>query len=422
MKMKRYAIFILLFINLSYGITIDDAVKRAKEYLPLYYQSLSDFRSYFYTYRSSISEFFPSLSYEFSYTKYNDKNPYNYSSRNQSLSLRWSIYNSGYRYFNYRSALHSYRALKYTLNEVVLDIVFQVKYAYLKSAAAKERLKFRNIQFKAAKADYELAIDKKKLGLVKKSDVLQAKVRFENAKYNLVQAENEYRKSIAELNSLIGFPLNNNTEIDTSILEKYTQNRFPDFEKLKNIAFRTRPKIKGFVENIKAVEESSKIYLFQYTPSLDIFYSLNNSYSGLYGKDRYSYYGITLNWTIFSGLKRYYNYLSSKEKERYNRYALKEVKRNIELNLFKKNEDLKTAYTKLELARTILEQAEINYKQVLGEYRAGTSDIIALLTAESSLASAHETYVQSILEVALTKISIERELGVEDINTVWGNR
>jgi len=101
---------------------------------------------------------------------------------------------------------------------------------------------------------------------------------------------------------------------------------------------------------------------------------------------------------------------------------LKELKRSIELNLFKKNEDLKTAYTKLELARTILEQAEINYKQVLGEYKAGTSDIIALLTAESSLASAHETYVQSILELAITKISIERELGVEDINKVWGSR
>ncbi|WP_457621948.1 TolC family protein [Persephonella sp.] len=420
--MKRYIILILLFVSTSYGITVEEAIKRAKEHLPFYYQNLSDFRSYFYIYRSSISQFFPTLSYSFSYLKYTDRYPFDYFSRTHSLSLNWRLYDSGYRYFNYRSAFFRYRAAKYSLNEVILDIVFQVKYAYLKSAAAKEMLNFRKIQFKAAKADFELATDKQNLGLVKKSDVLQAKVRFENAKYSLVQAENEYKKSVAELNSLIGLPLNSETEVDTSILDKYTENRFPDFEELKEIAFKERPQIKSLTETIKAYEESSKIHLFQYTPSINVFYSINNSYSGYFGKDRYNTYGITLDWVIFSGLKRYYDYLSSKEKERYNRYALKELKRNIELNLFKKNEDLKTAYTKLELARTILEQAQINYEQVLGEYRAGTSDIIALLTAESSLASAHETFVQSILELALTKISIERELGVEDINNIRGSR
>lgn len=301
--MKRYILFILLFVNISYGITVEEAIKRAKENLPLYYQGLSDFRSYFYAYRSSVSQFFPSLSYGFSYTRYSDKKPFNYFSRTHSLSLSWSIYNSGYRYFDYRSALHRYRASEYSLDEIILDIVFQVKYAYLKSAAAKERLKFRKIQFRAAKADYELAIDKKKLGLVKRSDVLQAKVRFENAKYSLVQAENEYRKSVAELNSLIGLPLKNDTEIDTSILDKYTENNFPDFEKLKEIAFSVRPEIKSLKETVKAYEESSKIYIFQYTPSVNVFYSINNSYSGYFGKDRYSSYGITLDWVIFSGLK-----------------------------------------------------------------------------------------------------------------------
>ncbi|WP_457641850.1 TolC family protein [Persephonella sp.] len=418
--MKKYIALLLIVINITYGITLEEAIVRAKNYLPLYYQNLSDFKSYFYRYRSAISPFFPRLSYSFSYTKYRDINPVDYFYRNHSLTVRWDIYDSGFTYFSYKSAYLNYKSSKFSFDEAVLDIVYNVKYAYLKCAANKEILKFRKIQFKAAEIDYQLALDKRNLGLVKKSDVLQAKVRYENARYSLVQAENEYRKSVAELNSLLGFPLDRETDVDTTVLDKYTEDNFPDFDRLKEIAFKKRPQIKSYKYLLESSKENTKRALFQYTPSISLYYSLNKNYNSLSGKDSYGSYGLTLNWIIFSGLKRYYDYLYSKEKERYSRYALKELKRKIELNLYKRNEDLKTSYNKLKVAQTILEQAQLNYEQVLGEYKAGTSDIVALLTAESALASAHETYVQSLLDVAVTKVSIERELGVENINTLWG--
>ncbi|WP_456401309.1 TolC family protein [Persephonella sp.] len=406
----------------TYSLTIEEAVEKAKENLPLYMQKKSDFQSYFLRYRASIGGFFPRLNYEFSYTKYNDISPVNYSTKIHSLTLNWNIYDSGYTFFNFKSEKYLFQSAKSDFDESVLDIIYLVKAAYLKAAASKETLKFRKIQFKSAKVDYDLAVDKKRLGLVKKSDVLQAEVRFKNAKYNLIQAENDFKKSLADLNSLIGRPLDFDTEINPDILEKYISGDFPTFVELKKAVLNLRPKIKSYRNLINAYRERANISLFKFTPNINVFYSLNFYDHSLNGYDNYSLYGISINWNIFSGLKRYYEYLSLKEEERVNRYALEELKRNIILELYKRFEDLKTAYTKLEVAEVILKQAEVNYEQVLGEYKAGTSNIIDLLTAESSLASAHERYIQTVLDICLTKIAIEREVGVDDITRLWSGK
>ncbi|MDQ7056095.1 MAG: TolC family protein [Persephonella sp.] len=197
------------------------------------------------------------------------------------------------------------------------------------------------------------------------------------------------------------------------MLENIEKNSIPPFEKIKKIAF-NRPVFKQYIYEIKSAKLQSLQALSTFTPSVFISYSLNRDYSSISSSsDSYSILRFGLSWTVFEGLKRYYSYLSAKENERFYRYRLEELKRQIKLGLYSLYLDLKTLYKNLKVSKELLKQAEENYRQALGEYRVGKGDIISLVTAESSLAAAQETYINSLLNIAVTKSVLEREMGIK---------
>jgi outer membrane protein TolC len=411
--MKHFIVIFSLLFSIAYGLTIEEAVKLAEKNHPYLLQQRYALESYRFDYLSTYGNFLPSVSVDYSYSRF--RNSDDYFSRNYSLTFYWTIYNAGQNILLSRIKKVMFRSFGENFKETMLDIQYQVKKAYYQACADKEILKFRKVQLKAAQKNFDMAKKKLKLGLVKKSDYLQAKVRLENVRYMLVQAENEYKKSIANLNSLIGFPLDRETEVDSAVIIDFEDDKIPDFDTIKNLALK-RPVFKQYRYDLDVSRLQAKQSLLSFTPSVYISYSLNKDYNSLYASSSdYNLFRIGISWTIFEGLKRYYSYLSAKENERSYRYRLKELKRQITLNLYSIYLDLKTAYKNVNVAKTLLKEAEHNYKQALGEYKVGKGDIISLVTAESALADAHETYVRSLLNIALTRATLEREMGIEKI-------
>ncbi len=402
---------------MSFGLSIDEAVKLAIERHPFLKQQKSLLDSAKYDYFSTFGNFLPSISVDYSYTKFIDLYPSDYFSRGLSLNISWTIYNAGQNILFNRIKEKLFKSSQKSYQETILDITYQVKNAYYTAVAKREIWKVRKIQLRAAEKNYQMARKKLKLGLVTKADYLQAKVRLENVRYSLVNAQNEYKKSLAQLCSLIEYPLDCNISLETETLDSLEKDKIPSFEKIEKIAF-NRPVFSQYRYDIETAKLQSIKSLATFTPSIFVSYSINRDYSSLsQNTDSYSIFKIGLSWTIFEGLKRYYSYLSARENERFYKYRLKELKREIKLSLYKTYLDLKTAYENLEVAKELLKQAEQNYKQALGEYRVGKGDIISLVTAESSLSSAHETYINSLLNIALTKTFLEREMGVKSLYT-----
>ncbi|WP_457638584.1 TolC family protein [Persephonella sp.] len=420
--MKKIAL-LLLFLPFSvYGLSLEKAVDLSLKNHPLIKQERAFLKSQKYDYFSTYGNFFPSIDFQYTYSKYIDVEPYDYFSRNYGWTFNWTVYSSGQNIMQNRIKKLLFKAERENFRETKLDVIYQVKNAYYTAAANREIVKIKKVQLKSAEKNYQMAQKKLKLGLVTKADYLQAKVRYENLRYQLEDAENRYRKSIAELNSLIGYPLDWDTQPEENILKKFEKDGIPPFSKIEKLAF-NRPVFRRYEFQLRSAKLQTKQSVLAYTPTLFFSYSFNNSYSSMYGeKDRYRVATVGLSWNIFSGLQKYYNYLSSKENERYYRYRLEELKRQIRLSLYGYYLDLKSAYKNLQVAKTLLKEAEENYKQALGEYKAGKGDIISLLTAESSLAGAKETYIQSLLNIALTRAMLEREMGVENLLQEGVNR
>ncbi|MBK3331592.1 TolC family protein [Persephonella atlantica] len=413
--MKKAIFLFFLLFNTSFGLSLDKAINLSLKNHPYLKQQKSYLFSSRYDYYSTFGNFFPSVTLNFSYAKFMDVYPSDYFSRGLSLNINWTIYSSGQNILLNRIKEKLFRANQESYREDVLDVIYQVKKAYYTAVAKREIWKVRKFQLKAAEKNYQMARKKLKLGLVTKADYLQAKVRLENVRYSLLNAENDFRKSLAELCSLIGYPLSCEVKLDTSVLDNLGESSIPSFEKLEKIAF-NRPVFRQYRYEIKSAKLQSIQALSTFTPSVFVSYSLNRDYSSISGSsDSYSILRFGLSWTIFEGLKRYYSYLSAKENERFYRYRLKELKRQIKLSLYNLYLDLKTSYKNLKVSKELLKQAEENYRQALGEYRVGKGDIISLVTAESSLASAHETYINSLLNIAVTKSVLEREMGIKSL-------
>src|SRR4030065_470510 len=88
---------------------------------------------------------------------------------------------------------------KEDIRKSLLDLEFNVKTAFYTSIAREDTMEQRKIQLQDAQKDYEVAEGRYKFGVTKLLDVLQASVRFEQAKFALVQAEGELKKAVIEL-------------------------------------------------------------------------------------------------------------------------------------------------------------------------------------------------------------------------------
>ncbi|GAB6072522.1 TolC family protein [Venenivibrio stagnispumantis] len=417
--MRKILLFIIIFYKSVFALTLDEAINMALTNLPQYKEAIHNKEQSYYNYQASKSGFFPQISYSFNYSKYTDYNPYDFFSRNHALNVIWYLFDSGNTYFGSKINFYTYKSYEELLNKTKSDIIYNVKVAYYQTIALKQIAEIREIAVKNAQIDYEIAIEKKELGLVKLSDVLQAKVRFENAKLSLIQAKNDYKKSLSNLNSLIGNNLEEEISLDEKVLKEISEMSLPQFDKLKQIALENRPEYKYQKYILNQAKESINLVKAQYLPSLYLQASFNNGYSSLTNvKNDYNVYSFGLQWNIFSGFKREFNYLSAKEQEKAALNGLKEIERTISVNLYNKYLDLETSFEKLNASKTTLEQAKQNYEQAIGEYKAGTGDILSLTTAETLLANAHETYINSLLDIAISVSNLERELNIYKLEDI----
>jgi outer membrane protein TolC len=335
-----------------------------------------------------------------------------HDSRTYNLTLSYTLFDGGRRKSDRNIAGLNLNTDKEELNKTLMDIQFNVKAAFYTAIAQRDILHQREIQLQDAQKDYEVAEGRYRLGVARLSDVLHSSVRLQQAKFNLVQAEGELKTALAELNSLIGRPLDTQFDIQGS-LDMNIQ--MPDRNKLLTAALQ-RPEIRQAENLIKITENNRSLVMSAFYPVL----SLEASYSKREGGNIRTFspeekaIGITATWNIFE-LGKFFRKRSAEFEIDASQERLGELKRQISLEVYKAYEDFITAANKLDVARQQLRQAEHSYEQAFGEYRVGRADILSLVQAGSQLSDAREQLIASKLNLILSRVMIERVAGIENL-------
>lgn len=401
--------FLLFLSQTSYSLTLDEAMSLAKETLPSYRATLIKTKSTEALYNASLGPYLPSLDASSSqkrlYTSQQE-----FSTRTYDLTLSYILFDGGNRKANRNIARLNFDISKEELRKSLLDLEFNVTVAFYTVIAQRETLEQRKVQLQDAQKDYEVAEGRYKFGVAKLLDVLQASVRLEQARFNVVQAEGEFKKALSELSSLMGKPLDSQYDIQGSI---DLEIKPPDREKLSQAALQ-RPEIKQSEDSLKITENNKSLVLSTFFPTFSVNASYLKTGGGVFRTTfpEEKIADLTATWNIFE-LGKFFKLKSSGLEKDVSSEQLNDLKRQILLDVHKTYEDFITASNNLKVAQQQLKQAEHNYSQAFGEYKVGKADILSLVQAESLLATAREQLISSRLNLIVSRSLLERIAGIE---------
>jgi outer membrane protein TolC len=407
-------LFVIISSHASYALTLEEAISLAKENLPSYRASRIKVKSSEALYNASLSPYLPSLDASASdgriFTSSGE-----FKTSVYDLTLSYTLFDWGNRKASRNTAGLNFDISKEDLRKNLLDLEFSIKVSFYTVVASRDTLEQRKIQFKDAEKDYEVADGRYKFGVTKLSDVLQASVRLEQARFNVIQSEGDFRKALSDLNSLIGKPFGSQYDIQGTLDQEIT---VPEIAKLFQTALQ-RPEIKQAEDSLKITENNKSVIRSTFLPT----FSVNASYTKTEGDIVGTFFeeeksaAVKAKWNIFE-LGKFYNYRSAELEKNVSQENLNELRRQLLLDVQKTYEDFITSFNKLKVAHQQLKHAEQNYSQAFGEYKVGKSDILALVQAESLLATAREQLVSSRLNLIVFRALLERSAGVEKLEVL----
>lgn len=417
-KMVFLVVCMLALIpGLSRSLTLDEALTLATESLPVYQAARLRVLSSEALYKATISPYFPRLDGSAAYRRISNTD--DFDTRTYELRLSYLLFDGGERRANRSIERLNLENDREALRTTLIDLHYNVKIAFYTAIAQQESLAQRSIQLQDAQKDFEVAEGRYKFGVAKLSDMLQASVRLEQARFNLIQAEGDLAKAFADLNSLIGKPLDSRYPLEGS-LDRET--RVPDKRYFLDAALQ-KPEIRQAENAVRIAEQNRSLVRSTFFPLISAEASYQKTSGG--GSFRFAFpeeksAGITATWSLFD-LSRFFRYRSAGIERAVSSEQLNETKRQLLLSVDRAYEDVTIASNQLNVARQQLKQAEHNYAQAFGEYKVGKADILSLVQAESFLATAREQLISSRLNLILSLSLLERTSGTLALSLTPGS-
>lgn len=368
------------------------------------------------------SAYFPQINADTSYNRTNSSitNKALDFSRNDfsaGISMNQLIYDFGKTPASVDVNKLNHQATVEDLRNKMREITFDVKqYYYLvllnKSSIEvfKESIKLYEQQLKQVNGLY-------KNGFKSKIDVITAEVNLNNAKLDLIRAQNELEKTFATLNNAMG--VSNN--ISEYIIEGKLEYRdySIDLDEVVNEAYQLRPDLKS-INLSRDSAKKSKIYAQrEYFPTL----SGNSSFGarGAFPIDPSWSVGGIITIPVFNGLLTHNKVNEAKATVMKRESESETLKQNIYLEIKKIYLNFKETKEKIPLTELIVKQAEERLKLAQKRYEIGVGNIIELKDAEIQLINSKLSYLDTLYQYNLTIFNLEKSIGkdIPDLNTIF---
>jgi outer membrane protein TolC len=398
-------------VGAASALTLEEALAQAREKLPSYQAVKKKVESADALYGATLGPYLPSLDASAARDRH-DGDRTDYTATGYDVTLSYRLFD-GKRGAARDIAGFNLETEREELRKSLLELDYQVKIAFYTALAGCEILEQRKVQLENARKDHEVAEGRRSLGAARLSEVLQASVRLEQARFNVIQAEGNLRKALAELFSLIGRPEETAEKAEGRL--DAGGGAAPDLKSLFEAVLR-RPEIVQAEIAMKKAESSRSLALGDFYPIVSANISYSRSDAGTLGgsalEDRSA--GVAASWNIFE-LGKFYRAKSARIETAVSEENIRELKRQLLLDCRNGYEDYITAVRNETVAAQQLRQSEQNYEQAFGEYKVGKGDILSLVQAESLLAVAREQFISARMNAVLAKALLERVAGVEQL-------
>ena len=325
-----------------------------------------------------------------------------------TISIRQLVWDFGYTQNQYTIAKIAYERSKTEIDSTVNEVVCAVKDAYYNLAYAFDKKKVAQEALDNYTKTYHQAMAFWEVGTKTKVDVLFAQTNMEDARAQLISANNNIDIAYSQLNNAMGLPFSDPYMIDISL--KYEPVSITMKEAVE-IANNSRPNLKGTMLSVDEAHQGVKLAWKSFLPSIEFQASYSkggvNSWTDRHWYDIGGYLEFpTVNPVLIRNQIK-----EAKALYEQTQYEAKAQINDIYYEIQSVYTRLKDAKARIPVAKVAMDKAQENYELTSGRYKVGYGDAIELKDAQVALVSAKLAYYQTIYDYNSARANLEKSIG-----------
>jgi outer membrane protein len=252
-------------------------------------------------------------------------------------------------------------------------------------------------------------------GVATPADKLQAQTALSQATLNLVTAKGAERNAQGALANIMGFDASQPFDLAPVAGTSPNPAVEQDIGKLIDEARHDRPDLAAADAQIKAAEAQLEATRATGLPTVTLGASSNSVRTRGSPVANGSSINLTLNVPLFTGMSNTYQNRAA-ELQIENQKASRDLLANkIALDVWNAYQTLLTDSQALRTATDLVASAEQSEAMTLGRYKAGVGNILDVLTAQSTLASARQQKIAALYNFLASRVALAQSIGQLDM-------
>lgn len=338
-----------------------------------------------------------------------------YESENtNSVNLSIPLYSGGRLEAQKKSAEFNLNSADLILENTRQEIKYQTTQAYYQVLQYSDLMNVRQEEMKNLSEHLDTVKIQYEVGTVAMSDVLATNVQLANSQQNYNSAQINYENAVANLNNLIGLPIDTTLVIDDEL-------KYSAFDKDENFcveyALNHRPDGIAANYSVKSYEEAVNQAKAAARPNVSAVVSGSIAGEGAFkadhssGQERWAA-GLQMSWNIFD------NNVTSAQVNRA-KVLQKKAESQAQQQIEKIQLEVHNAYTALriseknaKLSEETIKQAQDQYLIAKVRYEEGVDTNLNVMDAQEKLTQARTNYSSALYSYYTSLAQLEKAMGI----------
>ena len=308
-----------------------------------------------------------------------------------------------------RAATERLKSSQFSYKDAREMVVLAVGNTYLQAIAATSRVETAEAQVKSSQALYDKAADQLKAGLSPAIDALRAQVELQSRQQQLIVARNNLAKANLSVARVIG--LAPGQEFVLTEKAPYQSLTPLPLDTYLQRAYASRSDYQAATSQVRGAELSRRGAAAGRYPTIGV--DANYGDIGVTPSQSNGTWQVAggVNIPIFAGNRVHSDVLEADAQLKQARAQLGDLRGRIDYEVRTALLDLNAAAEQVEVARSSVDLAEQALTQSQDRFTAGVADNLEVVQAQESVASAHESYIQSLYAHNLAKVELAYAIG-----------
>jgi len=338
-----------------------------------------------------------------------------------SASAGMTLFDFGRRAATSNAAERALEAAGYSYDSALQGVVAATLQAYYAVLSAQGRIEVLRESEKFSKESLDAAMLRFALGLVPKSDELQAKSSYVQSQLAVSRGENQLRISSAALGSLFGLMPDVKLlvkDVDESKLAQ--EDLTGKARELMDVARALRPDYAAQMARLEGARQSLKATKRGDLPSFSV--STGQSFSDVdvfnNSTTRSQSIGLSVSIPIFTGFSYTYSVRAAEENLRAQELQLQRAEINLMQDVWRALQNYQTAQETwmgtFDQVRSATELRDVS----LGRYKEGVGSMLDVLNAQAQYLNALQSQIETRNNLLLGRADLVRSMGMLNLETV----